>query len=186
MTLTRPGPSRRNPVARVGRPDSPGACAGLLIVLTCFGSAAAQDANRAGATAEAIDSSVNISEGLSFRRERFTYVAAERLDPMTPPGASVTDNPMVGGVRLLGIIHHPRARLSLVLLQVVPKGGEEGGDAPTREPPPTGVRLRIGDSIGGTRISEIHPDHVVVETASPEGVNRHVLGMSLGERERGK
>lgn len=185
MTWTRPVSRGHYPPPPIGRSDPVFVCTSLFIVLACFRFAAAQDADRNGATTEATESWARVSEHFSFRRERFTYVRAERRDPMVPPGPSVTDDPVAGGIRLLGIMHHPRSQYSLVLVEVGLESGEDGGGASVREPMPAAVRLRIGDSVSGMRISEIHPDHVVVETASSEVVNRRVVGISRGERGRG-
>lgn len=134
---------------------------------------------------EATGSPAQIPDGLSFHREHFSYAAQDRRDPFSPPGALGTVNPMMGGVRLVGIIHHPDARLSVVLLQVGLKSQAEGGGGLVQEPLSTGVRLRVGESVGGTSVAEIHRDHVVVEIASPNGVDRRVLDMSIGEGGRG-
>jgi len=123
-----------------------------------------------------------VSAGLSVRREFFTYMTENRRDPFSPPVALVAGNPMVGGVRLRGIIHHPNARLSVVLLEAGFEREEDSGGTLTPEPLWAGVRLRIGDAVGGTRVAEIHPNHVVVEIASPNGVNRRVLQLSSRER----
>lgn len=157
----------------------------LYIAWTWSGTAAAQPAGRADSMNEAIRRTAQISDGLSFHREHFSYAAEDRRDPFSPPGARVSVNPMIGGVRLVGIIHHPDARLSVALLQVGLQDGVGGEGRPPQRPLPMGVRLRVGDSVGGTSVAEIHPDHVVVEVASPAGLNRRVLDMSDGERGRG-
>lgn len=190
MTPIRLLSSGRNPfmsheVRRSGRPTFLRVCAALYISLTCSGTVAAQTASRTDSMKEAMGSAAQIPEGLSFHREHFSYAAEDRRDPFSPPGASVTVNPMIGGVRLVGIIHHPRAHRSVVLLQVGMQSEAEGEGGTTRELLSTGVRLRMGDSVGGTSVVEIHPDHVVVEIASPSGVDRRVLDMSIGEGGRG-
>lgn len=152
------------------------------VVLPAPSADGAQDASRGNAMSESLDPAARVSGGLSLRRELFTYMSANRRDPFSPPGALVTGNPMVGGVRLVGIIHHPDTRLSVVLVEVGLRSGEDGEGAPTEEALSTGVRLRVGDSVGGNRVVEIHPNHVVVEIASPNGVNRRVLETSSGER----
>ena len=186
MTLTRLRAPGRNAMVsnrdtRSGRSGPLGAGTALYITLACYASIAAQDTTRTDAVNEALDSAAQVAGGLSFRRELFTYMSDNRRDPFSPPGASLTSNPMVGGVRLLGIIHHPDPRLSVVLLEVAQRSEEDGEGATTAEAPVTGVRLRIGDSVGGNSVVEIHPDHVVVETASPSGVNRRILGISSEE-----
>ncbi len=187
MTLTRlrrPGRSARtsNRASRPGRSGSLCVGTALYITVTSYAGIAAQDASRSDATTETLDSAAQVAGGLSFRRELFTYMTENRRDPFSPPGALAASNPVVDGVRLLGIIHHPNARLSVVLLEVGLKSEEDGERALTAEALPTGVRLRIGDSVGGNSVVEIHPDHVVVENASPNGVNHRVMRISGGER----
>ena len=190
MTPIRLPSSDRDPftyeeVRRWGRSTFVRVAAALYIALTCSGQVTAQTASRTDSGNEAAGSPAQISDGLSFHREHFSYAAEDRRDPFSPSGAPGAVNPMIGGVRLLGIIHHPHARLSVVLLQVRVQSEAEGQDGPAQEWPSTGVRLRIGDSVGGTSVAEIHPDHVVMEISSPNGVDRRVLAMSGGEGGRG-
>lgn len=174
-------PFMRDEVRRWGRSTFLHVAAALYIALTCSGTVAAQTASRTDSMNEATGSPAQISDGLPFHREHFSYAAQDRRDPFSPPSAPGTVNPMIGGVRLVGIIHHPDARLSVVLLQVGLKSEAEGGGGLVQEPLSTGVRLRVGGSVGGTSVAEIHPGHVVVEIASPNGADRRVLDMSIGE-----
>lgn len=186
MTPIRLLSSGRNPfmneeVGRWGRCMLVRVAAALYIALICSGQVASQTPSRTDSMNVATGSPAQISDGLPFHREHFSYAAEDRRDPFSPPGAPGTVNPMIGGIRLLGIIHHPHPRLSVVLVQVGMQGEAEGLGGPAQERPSTGVRLRIGDSVGGRSVAEIHPDHVVMDIASPNGVDRRVLAMSSGE-----
>lgn len=187
MTPTRRRPSRRNPImgngaTRSSRLGSLCVGAALSVPLTWSANVAAQDAMRGDAMNEVTDLAAHGGRSLSFRREIFHYVTENRRDPFAPPGSLTTGIPTVGGVRLLGIVHHPDAALGVVLLEVLLLREEDDGGAPAPDPMSTGVRLRIGDSVGGTSVVEIHPDRVVVDIASSDGVVRRVLEVSSGER----
>ena len=120
-----------------------------------------------------------------FRRETFNYLRENRRDPFSPPGVMITGSPMVGGVRLLGIIHHPQDDLSVALLESRMQSEKGSGTRPTGMHLPGRIRLRVGDSVGDTRIAQIHVDHVVVEIASSSGVTRRIVEMPKAEGEAG-
>lgn len=150
------GPAFHHPVTRARRQDALCIGAALYVAFAC-----------------AVNATAQLSDPLVLSREVFTYVTEDRRDPFLPPGASMTGNPMVGGVRLLGIIHHPQADLSVVLLE----SGEGSGAGLVGGHLPPGVRLRVGESVGDARIAEIHVDHVALEIASPSGVTRRIIEM---------
>lgn len=119
----------------------------------------------------------NLSGRLIYEREFFVYTARQR-DPFLPPGRLGTTGTFTDGIRLLGIIHHDRTELSVVLLGNIPTGvGAAGSRVPEGRPRET-VRLRLGQALGDVRLSQIHSDHIVLEVDMPEGVVRRILQIS--------
>ena len=114
------------------------------------------------------------SRGLRYERERFVYLA-KRRDPFLPPDASATVGTLLNQTRILGLIHHGRADLSVVLLGGVRLEANDNGGPAGPQNRIGAVRLRLGQSVGDTRLVEIHPDHVVLEVDTPTGVVRRVL-----------
>lgn len=114
------------------------------------------------------------SGGLMYERELFAYTPRQR-DPFLPPDGSGGTGALLEGIRLLGIIHHDRTSLSVVLLgnvrTVVDQRDSRAGDARR----PQTVRLRPGQTIGHMRLARIHSHHVVLEAATPTGVVRRML-----------
>ena len=117
-----------------------------------------------------------------FEREVFTYPAGERRNPFLPAQDLSTHSPRIENTRLLGIIHHPDATYSLVVL------GFAAGSRSLRDIPGAGpgtgratVRLRLGGEFGSLRIAQIDKDHVVVEADRPEGTASRVLAIPRPE-----
>lgn len=162
-------------------------CAGatLCMVLICPGNATAQGPSEVEAMEQAVNTAALLPDPPFLRREAFTYVRENRRDPFSPPGVMMTGSPMVGGVRLLGIIHHPQDDLSVVLLESRMQSENASGAEPGGVHLPEGIRLRVGDSVGDTRIAQIHVDHVVVEIGSSSGVTRRIVEMPKAEGEAG-
>ena len=134
---------------------------------------------------QATNSAAEFSDPPLFRREVFAYAIEGRRDPFLPPGTIIVDNPMVGGFRLLGIIHHPQADLSVALLESGMQSEEGNDGAAAGMHLPGGVRLRVGATMGDARIAEIHADHVVAEIALPGGVARRIMEMPRSRSGRG-
>ena len=109
-----------------------------------------------------------------YQRERFSY-PVERRDPFLPLDDSGKVGTALGAARVLGLIHHARADLSVVLLGDVRSDEIDDGDPTQREHQPGTVRLRLGESIGSTRLAEIHPYHVVLVIETPTGIRRRVV-----------
>ncbi len=114
-----------------------------------------------------------------FEREVFTYPAGERRNPFLPARDPSTHGPRIEDTRLLGIVHHPEAAYSLVVLAIA--AGSGGLHDTPGAGPGTGratVRLRLGGVLGDLRIAQIHEDHVVVEADRPEGTASQVLAIA--------
>ncbi len=122
------------------------------------------------------------SRALAYERERFIY-AAKRRDPFLPPDDSATVGTMWDETKILGLIRHSRADLSVVLLgNVRSDESDDSGPAGRRRRPDT-VQLRLGQSVGNTRLVRIHADRVVLEVDTPAGQIRRVLHVPrVGER----
>ena len=165
------------PYLRPGRFNTWRTVGAISMALACSRDAFAQGVTEGGPPEQTPQSAASLSDPPFFQREVFEYVTQNRRDPLLPPGASMTSNPMIGGVKLMGIVHHHHIDSSVVLLEVGVLRDENGQAVPAGANASTGVRLRAGDSVGGTRIAEIHADYVVVEIASNNGVDRRIMDM---------
>lgn len=122
-------------------------------------------------------SSSEPSGGLIYEREFFVYTARQR-DPFLPPRRSGTTGTFTDGIRLLGIIHHDRTDLSVVLLGNVRTTVDEADSRIADGRRRKAVRLRLGQSLGDMRLARIRPDHIVLEVDMPTGVVRRMLQIS--------
>jgi hypothetical protein len=95
---------------------------------------------------------------LVFEREVFAYPTFERRNPFRPLVGAQGNGPRFEQIRLRGIIWSAEARRSVALFGM--------GDAGAAQPDPTGApttrRLRVGESWGNMRVTEIQKDRVVV------------------------
>ena len=94
---------------------------------------------------------------LVFEREVYSYPTYDRRNPFRPLVGATGNGPRFEQVRLRGIIWSADARRSVALF------GMAGQQA---QPDTTGVpstrRLRVGESWGNMRVTEIQKDRVVV------------------------
>ena len=113
-----------------------------------------------------------------FEREVFTYPAGERRNPFLPARDPSTHGPRIEDTRLLGIVHHPDAAYSLVVLAIAAGPGglhDTQGAGPGKQR--ATVRLRLGGVLGDLRIVQIHEDRVAVEANRTEGTESQVLAI---------
>ena len=116
------------------------------------------------------------ARALVLEREVFLYPILQRRNPFLPQDVHVAEGPSFQELRLLGIIHHPDARYSVVVLGIGDLAiGGLTASAPAQLPGMETFRLRLGDVLGTTRILEIHEDRVVVEVDETSGPSRRVL-----------
>ena len=94
---------------------------------------------------------------LVFEREVFAYPTFERRNPFRPLVGTAGNGPRFEQVRLRGIIWSADPRRSVALFGM--------GSAPV-QPDTTGIpntrRLRVGESWGNMRVTQIDKDRVVV------------------------
>ncbi len=115
--------------------------------------------------------------GPVYERETFAYTARQR-DPFVAPMRSGPPRTVADGARLLGIIHHDRPDLGVVLLGDVRAGAEHVDSTGRGARAPGTVRLRLGQTLGDMRVAQIHSDHIVLEADTPDGVVRRMLRIS--------
>ncbi len=159
-------------------PVAAGVTALLEFAAIAPGQAPLREHAAAGAGQDTVASSGSEpSEGLIYERELFVYTARQR-DPFLPPKRSGATGTLTDDIRLLGIIHHDRTELSVVLLgnvrTTVDEADSRAADGPRRKT----VRLRLGQSIGDVRLAQIRSDHIVLEVDMPTGVVRRMLQIS--------
>ena len=129
----------------------------------------------AGASQDTVASSDSeLSGRLLYAREFFVYTARQR-DPFLAPRRSGTTGTFTDGIRLLGIIHHNRPELGVVLLGNTPPGVDEAHSGALGGRRRETVRLRLGQTLGDMRLAQIHSDHIVLEVDLPTGVVRRML-----------
>lgn len=137
--------------------------------------AAAQEAGEASDSASAADSAARGSAAAadtgvatSYRREVYSYPAANRPDPFQPPEVGAGMGPRFEDLVLAGIIHAPSIG-SVAILKDRTTGKR--------------YRLRDGEKIGAARIVEIRPGAVVFTVQGVLGQRREIL---QAKKERGE
>ena len=100
---------------------------------------------------------------LVFEREVFQYPTFQRRNPFLPLDAANDGGPRFEQLRLMGIIHSEVAGESVAILGTSQVNVAADGTNATVSPGGQGFYLKVGQSIGNTRIVEIRRDQVVVE-----------------------
>lgn len=100
---------------------------------------------------------------LVFEREVFQYPTFQRRNPFLPLDATNDGGPRFEQLRLMGIIHSEVAGESVAILGTSQVNVSADGANATVSPGGQGFYLKVGQSIGNTRIVEIRRDQVVVE-----------------------
>ena len=95
---------------------------------------------------------------LVFEREVFQYPAYQRRNPFQPLVGNTGNGPRFEQVQLRGIIWSAEAQRSVALF------GMAGAQAakPDSTGAPTTKRLRVGESWGNMRVTEIQKDRVIL------------------------
>lgn len=100
---------------------------------------------------------------LVFEREVFTYPSFQRRNPFAPLGGGVEGGPRFEQLRLMGIIHSGGAGESVAILGTSIVNISQDGGTVSVTPGGDAWYLKVGQSIGNTRIVEIRREQVVVE-----------------------
>jgi len=100
---------------------------------------------------------------LVFEREVFQYPTFQRRNPFLPLDAANQGGPRFEQLRLMGIIFSEVSGESVAILGTSQVSVSADGTSATVAPGGEGFYLKVGQSIGNTRIVEIRRDQVVVE-----------------------
>ncbi len=100
---------------------------------------------------------------LVFEREVFTYPSFQRRNPFVPLGGGVEGGPRFEQLRLMGIIHSDVPGESVAIVGTSQVNISQDGSNVTVSPGGDAWYLKVGQSIGNTRIVEIRREQVVVE-----------------------
>ena len=100
---------------------------------------------------------------LVFEREVFQYPTFQRRNPFLPLDAANEGGPRFEQLRLMGIIFSEVAGESVAILGTSQVNVSADGANASVSPGGEGFYLKVGQSIGNTRIVEIRRDQVVVE-----------------------
>lgn len=113
-----------------------------------------------------------ISAGAQFEREVFSYERSGRRDPFISLMSTSELRPLISDLRLVGIAYDPSGRNSVAVLHDVSTKDKEQ------------YRIRVGQSLGRMRVSNITPKGVVF-TIEEFGYSRQeTLGLSDSNKER--
>ena len=100
---------------------------------------------------------------LVFEREVFQYPTFQRRNPFLPLDAANEGGPRFEQLRLMGIIYSEVAGESVAILGTSQVNVSADGANASVSPGGEGFYLKVGQSIGNTRIVEIRRDQIVVE-----------------------
>jgi len=100
---------------------------------------------------------------LVFEREVFQYPTFQRRNPFLPLDAANEGGPRFEQLRLMGIIFSEVAGESVAILGTSQVNVSADGANASVSPGGEGFYLKVGQSIGNTRIVEIRRDQIVVE-----------------------
>ncbi|MFQ5536180.1 MAG: hypothetical protein ACE5GJ_01890 [Gemmatimonadota bacterium] len=100
---------------------------------------------------------------LVFEREAFVYPTFQRRNPFKPLVAADQGGPRFEQLRLMGVIYSDDPAESVAILGTYTVSVSEDGTQVTVSEDGKAWYLKTGQSVGNTRVLEIHPQEVVVE-----------------------
>ena len=118
---------------------------------------------------------------LVFEREVYTYPTYERRNPFAPLVGAQAGGPRFEQVQLRGIIWSADPRRSVALFGIAGASAQ-----PDTTGIPTTRRLRVGESWGNMRVTEIQRDRVVVSVEEFGLSEQKVLELTRQRRGGGR